>query len=70
MLSVVIATYNRSDVLKQNLEKFKEQTDKDFEVVVAIDGSTDDTIEMLRDFEADFPKRQINIALQKLETWA
>ena len=46
-MSVVIVTYNRSDVLRQNLEEFKKQTDKDFEVVVAIDGSTDNTIEML-----------------------
>ena len=46
-LSVVIVTYNRSDVLKENLEEFKKQTDKDFEIVVAIDGSTDDTKEML-----------------------
>ena len=40
-LSVVIVTYNRSDVLKQNLKEFKKQTDKDFEIIVAIDGSTD-----------------------------
>jgi len=53
--SVVIVTYNRSDVLKQNLEEFKKQTDKDFEIIVAIDGSTDNTIEMLETNKWPFP---------------
>ena len=59
-LSVVITTYNRCEVLKQNLDKFKEQTDKDFEVVVAIDGSTDNTVEMLSSYESDFGLRWID----------
>ena len=60
VLSVIIATYNRSKVLKENLEKFKQQTDKDFEVIVAIDGSTDDTIQMLGNFESDFGIKWVN----------
>lgn len=54
LLSVIIATYNRSEVLKANLDCFKQQTDKNFEVVVAIDGSTDNTKEMLQNYDADF----------------
>ena len=53
-LSVVITTYNRSAVLKLNLDCFKEQADMDFEIVVAIDGSTDETKEMLAAYEAPF----------------
>ena len=60
LLSVVIVTYNRSDVLKQNLDKFKEQTDKNFEVVVAIDGSTDDTVKMLENYESDFSLKWVD----------
>ena len=59
-LSVIIATYNRSKVLKKNLECLLKQTDLDFEVVVAIDGSTDDTKEMLSNFEAPFPIRWVD----------
>ena len=33
LMSVVITTYNRSEVLKQNLDEFKKQTDKNFEVL-------------------------------------
>jgi glycosyltransferase involved in cell wall biosynthesis len=59
-LSVVITTYNRSEVLKQNLDCFMKQTDMDFEVVVAIDGGTDDTPEMLTGYEAPFPIKSID----------
>jgi len=59
-LSAVITTYNRADVLEENLEAFAEQTDKNFEVVVAIDGSTDHTVEMLREFDNDFPLRWVD----------
>ncbi len=59
-LSVIIATYNRSSVLKQNLDCFQEQTDKNFEVVVGIDGSTDNTKEMLANYKADFDIRWVD----------
>jgi len=59
-LSVVITTYNRSDVLKINLDSFKAQTDQDFEIVVAIDGSTDNTKEMLAEYKAPFPIKWID----------
>ena len=54
LLSVVIVTYNRSSVLKQNLDCFKKQTDKKFEIIVGIDGSTDDTVEMLENYKSEF----------------
>ena len=59
-LSVVITTYNRSEVLKLNLDSFKAQTDLDFEIVVAIDGSTDNTKEMLASYESSFPIKWID----------
>jgi len=59
-LSVVISTYNRSEVLRMNLDCFKQQTDMDFEIVVAIDGSTDDTKEMVDAYEAPFALKWID----------
>lgn len=40
LISVVITTYNRSDALALVLDGLKQQTDRNFEVIVADDGST------------------------------
>jgi glycosyl transferase family 2 len=40
---VIISTYNRPDALAVVLEGYLAQTDKDFDVVIADDGSTDVT---------------------------
>ena len=49
LISVVIATFNRCDVLMVTLDKLRKQTvpSKDFEVLVVDDGSTDLTPEMV-----------------------
>lgn len=46
-LSLVITTYNRSAVLERLLAALDREPDRNFQVVVAIDGSTDDTHAML-----------------------
>ena len=60
LMSVVICTYNREEVLRQNLDCFMNQTDKDFEIVVAIDGSTDGTVEMLKNYNSFFDLRWVD----------
>jgi glycosyltransferase involved in cell wall biosynthesis len=59
-LSVVISTYNRARVLPDLLAAFEEQTERDFEIVVAIDGSTDDTEAVLAGLSHSFPLRWVN----------
>jgi glycosyltransferase involved in cell wall biosynthesis len=54
-LSVVITTFNRAHVLKQNLDAFCNQSDRDFEVVVSMDGCTDNTETMLMAYKAKAP---------------
>jgi glycosyltransferase involved in cell wall biosynthesis len=46
-LSIVVTTFNRAGVLRKLLLDLSAQNDLDFEVVVAIDGSTDGTEAML-----------------------
>lgn len=46
-LTLVITSYNRSRFLQRLLRDLESQTDPGFQVVVAIDGSTDDTVDVL-----------------------
>jgi glycosyltransferase involved in cell wall biosynthesis len=50
-LTVIVLTYNRSRVLRLCLDHLEAQTDKDFEVVVVNDGSTDDTEAVLSAYQ-------------------
>ena len=43
LISVIITTYNSPDFLKQCLNSFLHQKDKNFELIVGDDGSTEDT---------------------------
>ena len=47
--SIIIPTYNRSEKLHNCLIALSNQTQStsDFEVIVVVDGSTDETLEML-----------------------
>jgi glycosyltransferase involved in cell wall biosynthesis len=46
--SVIIATYNRAKYIAATLESLKAQEFKDYEVIVVDDGSTDNTLELLK----------------------
>lgn len=43
LISVICSTYNRSDALSAALSGLLRQTDTNFEVIVADDGSTEET---------------------------
>jgi GT2 family glycosyltransferase len=51
LLSVVISTYNRSDALLAVLKGLQMQTDKNFEVIIADDGSTQAHSSLVRQSE-------------------
>src|SRR5689334_11593844 len=50
-ISVIVATYNRCESLSKSLRCLDEQTVSGFEVVVVSDGSTDNTVKMLREYK-------------------
>ena len=53
-LSVIITTYNSEEWLRKVLLGFTVQTEKDFEVVIADDGSTNKTADVIAAFQGQF----------------
>ena len=60
ILSIVIPSYNRAKLLSKCLNALENQSAKKdfFEITVADDGSTDETVEMLENFK---PKTELNL---------
>ena len=54
-ISVIFTTYNSPDWLQKVLWGFEQQTDDNFEVVIADDGSTIETQRVVNDFKARSP---------------
>lgn len=63
MISVIIPTYNGANKVLNVLRALEQQTYKDFETIVVIDGSTDNTIEVLS--EAKLSLAPLKIILQE-----
>ena len=55
MISVLLATYNWPQALKLCLESLSTQTDLDFEIIIADDGSTQATKDLIEETRKYFP---------------
>lgn len=51
LISVIVVTYNRANYIKEALDSIKRQTCKDYEIIVVDDGSTDNTKEIVEQYE-------------------
>jgi glycosyltransferase involved in cell wall biosynthesis len=57
LISVIVATYNRPDALAAVLRSLSRQTDRDFELLVADDGSGPETGRLVTEWAARLPVR-------------
>ena len=66
LASIIIPTYNRSDVIIRSLETWAEQNlpATEFEVIVVDNNSTDNSAQLIQDFVVDKP----TLAIASLST--
>jgi len=50
-VSIIIPTYNRANLLPRSIKSILNQTFKDFELIIVDDGSTDNTKEVVEEFQ-------------------
>ena len=56
-IAVLLATYNGSEYLRQQLKSLLDQTYQDFRIVIHDDGSTDNTIEIINEYRDNYPDK-------------
>lgn len=52
LISIVMATYNGADFLREQLDSIINQSYTNLEIIIQDDGSTDDTVAVLREYES------------------
>lgn len=67
--SIIIAVYNHFEWLRLILDALRMQTEKDFEVIIADDGSNKDTVEKINRYISDHPDLRIRHSWQEDEGW-
>lgn len=64
LISVIIPAFNSEDTIIASLNSVKNQTIKDFELIVVNDGSTDTTLNLLEEFKLSNPTIDLLIISQ------
>ena len=61
MITVIIPIYNVSKYLKNCLESVINQTYKNLEIICINDGSTDNSLQILKEYKEKYPEKNIVI---------
>lgn len=57
MITVLLATWNGEQYLKEQMDSLLQQTDPEFSILISDDGSTDRTPFLIKEYETRYPKR-------------
>ena len=60
-LAILLATYNGGQYLKEQLDSLLAQSYKDFAIYISDDSSKDNTIEIVEEYQKNYPETIINI---------
>src|SRR5206468_10641402 len=58
-VSVIVPTYNGAHKLNGVFEALQREIFKDFELIIVIDGSTDNTLEVINNYKSNFDRIKI-----------
>ena len=61
LISVIVSTYNRPDALYAVLRALSKQSDKDFEIIVADDGSDPETADVVHEWQRNWTGRIVHV---------
>ena len=65
-LSIYLATYNKGKFISRIIRSIQNQSFKDLEIIFVDDGSTDDTVDVIKEFKDKDPRiRIINNKINK-----
>ena len=57
-ISIIVASYNYQDYIKETLNSILSQTYTNYEIIVVDDGSTDDSLKVIKKYTKKYPKIQ------------
>lgn len=55
MIAILLCTYNGDNYLRTQLDSLLDQTYKDFKIYIHDDGSTDETVDIIKEYTSKFP---------------
>lgn len=69
MISIIITNYNKEKYILNTLNSCKNQTDKNFEIIIIDDASTDKSLEIIKKFVSKNKKIKIKFFLNKVKKY-
>ena len=65
-ISIIVPCYNDEEFLRETLDCLQKQTIEDWECIIVNDGSTDNSIKILREYEAKDSRYKIMAIIKNL----